>query len=120
MLMGDYVTAVRYGMPIVTVVLNNAKLGFIQLELEAKGLPDWGTELTNPDFAAVAEACGGWGRKVTTPEEMGPALRDALAQDGPALLDVVVDPDALIMPPKLGFSQAVNFGLAKVREAFSA
>ncbi|MDZ7713373.1 MAG: thiamine pyrophosphate-binding protein [Rhodovibrio sp.] len=120
MLMGDYVTAVRYGMPIVTVVLNNAKLGFIQLELEAKGLPDWGTDLTNPDFAAVAEACGGWGRKVTTPEEMGPALRDALAQDGPALLDVVVDPDALIMPPKLGFSQAVNFGLAKVREAFSA
>ena len=120
MLMGDYLTAVKHGLPIVTVVLNNAKLGFIQLELEAKGLPDWGTDLTNPDFAAVAVACGGWGRKVAAPDEMGPALREALAQDGPALLDVMVDPDALIMPPKVGLSQAVNFGLAKVREAFGA
>ena len=48
-------------------MLNNAKLGFIRLEQEAKGLPDWGTDLTNPDFAAVAGACGGWGRKVRTP-----------------------------------------------------
>lgn len=120
MLMGDYVTAVRCGLPIVTVVLNNAKLGFIQLELEAKGLPDWGTDLTNPDFAAVAAACGGWGRKVSAPDEIGPALHDAFAQDGPALLDVMVDPNALIMPPKIGLSQAMNFGLAKIREAFGS
>jgi thiamine pyrophosphate-dependent acetolactate synthase large subunit-like protein len=120
MLMGDYVTAVRYGLPIVTVVLNNAKLGFIQLELEAKGLPDWGTDLTNPDFAAVAAACGGWGRKVSAPDDIGPALQEAFAQGGPALLDVMVDPDALIMPPKIGLSQAVNFGLAKVREVFGS
>lgn len=118
--MGDYVTAVRYGLPIVTVVLNNAKLGFIQLELEAKGLPDWGTDLTNPDFAAVATACGGWGRKVSAPDEIGPALHDAFAQGGPALLDVMVDPDALIMPPKIGLSQAMNFGLAKICEAFGS
>jgi len=102
------------------VVLNNAKLGFIQLELEAKGLPDWGTDLTNPDFAAVAAACGGWGRKVSAPNEIGPALQEALAQNGPALLDVMVDPGALIMPPKIGMSQAMNFGLAKVREVFGS
>ncbi|RMF08677.1 MAG: pyruvate oxidase [Alphaproteobacteria bacterium] len=120
MLMGDFVTAVKYSLPIVTVVLNNAKLGFIQLELEAKGLPDWGTDLTNPDFTAVAEACGGWGRKVSAADEIGPALEDAFAQDRPALLDVMVDPDALIMPPKVSVSQAVNFGMAKLREIFGS
>ena len=120
MLMGDYVTAVKYDLPIVTVVLNNAKLAFIRLEQEAKGLPDWGTDLTNPDFAAVAVACGGWARRVEAPADLDDALKDALAQNGPALLDVVVDPEALIMPPKVSISQAMNFGLAKVREAFGA
>jgi len=118
MLMGDYVTAMQYGLPIVTVVLNNAKLGFIRLEQEAKGLPDWGTDLTNPDFAAVAEACGGWARRVEAPEDLEDAVRAALAQPGPALLDVVVDPDALIMPPKIELAQAARFGLARLREAF--
>ncbi|RMH47134.1 MAG: hypothetical protein D6686_13455 [Alphaproteobacteria bacterium] len=117
MLMGDFVTAVRYELPIVTVVLNNAKLAFITLEQQAKGLPDWGTELTNPDFAAVAEACGGWGRRVSDPADLAPALEDALAAGRPALLDVAVDPDALIMPPKLELGQIARFGMARLREA---
>ncbi len=50
MLSGDLVTAVRYKLPIVIVVLNNSELGFITLEQEAKGLPDWGTDILNPDF----------------------------------------------------------------------
>lgn len=118
MLMGDFVTAVKYQLPIVTVVLNNAKLGFIQLELEAKGLPDWGTDLTNPDFAAVAVACGGWGRQVTDPGDLRPALDEALVQKSPALLDVRVDPDALIMPPKITIGVAARFGMSRLREAF--
>ncbi|MET4103466.1 pyruvate oxidase [Roseovarius sp. MBR-78] len=117
MLMGDFVTAVKYRLPIVTVVLNNAKLGFIQLELEAKGLPDWGTNLTNPDFAAIAAACGGWGRQVTDPADLRPALDEAFAQEGPALLDVMVDPDALIMPPKITLGMAARFGMSRLREA---
>ncbi|GAW37364.1 putative thiamine pyrophosphate-containing protein YdaP [Roseovarius sp. A-2] len=112
------VTAVKYQLPIVTVVLNNAKLGFIQLELEAKGLPDWGTDLTNPDFATVAVACGGWGRQVTDPGDLRPALDEAFAQNGPALLDVRVNADALIMPPKISVAMAARFGMSRLREAF--
>lgn len=120
MLMGDFVTAVKYELPIVVLVLNNAKLAFITLEQEAKGLPDWGTDLLNPDFAAFAEACGGAGFTVERPEELQPAITEALGARRPAVIDIAVDPDALIMPPKVSLSQAMNFGWAKMREAFGA
>ncbi|MEQ9209983.1 MAG: thiamine pyrophosphate-binding protein [Pseudomonadales bacterium] len=119
MLMGDFVTAVKYDLPIVVLVFNNAKLAFITLEQEAKGLPDWGTDLHNPDFAAFAKACGGAGYTVERPEQLEPMIKEALAENRPAVIDIFVDPDALIMPPKISLSQAMHFGLAKVREAFS-
>ncbi|MDZ7768799.1 MAG: thiamine pyrophosphate-dependent enzyme [Woeseiaceae bacterium] len=78
MLVGDLVTAVRYELPVVIVVLNNAKLGFITLEQEAKGLPDWGTDISNPDFTALAEACGALGISVTDPSELSAALAAGL------------------------------------------
>lgn len=120
MLMGDFLTAVRYELPIVVLVLNNAKLAFITLEQEAKGLPDWGTGLTNPDFAAFAEAAGGLGLTVRDPDDLDDAIRQALAAKVPSIIDVHVDPDELILPPKIAVSQAMNFGLAKLREAFGA
>jgi len=120
MLMGDFATAVKYQLPIIILVFNNAKLAFITLEQEAKGLPDWGTELTNPDFAAFAQACGGLGVSVGQPDEIGPAIEQALASKAPTVIDIAVDPNALIMPPKISLSQAANFGLAKIREAFGA
>ena len=118
MLMGDFVTAVKYDLPIVVVVLNNAKLAFITLEQEAKGLPDWGTDLTNPDFAAIARACGGVGFSVDSPEQLETVMRDALAARKPALIDIVVNPDTLILPPDIKLSQTIHFGLAKLREFF--
>lgn len=120
MLMGDFVTAVKYQLPIVVLVFNNAKLAFITLEQEAKGLPDWGTDLVNPDFSAFAKACGGVGFTVERPDQLEPAIKDALAANRPAIIDIAVDPDALIMPPEISLSQAMHFGLAKVREAFGA
>ena len=120
MLIGDLVTAVRYELPVVIVVLNNAKLGFISLEQEAKGLPDWGTDITNPDFTALAEACGALGISVTDPGDLGAALQQAFDARRPVVVNVSVDPDALIMPPKIELSQAMKFGLAKIREAFGA
>lgn len=120
MLMGDFVTAVKYELPIIVLVFSNRKLAFITLEQEAKGLPDWGTELTNPDFAAFAENCGGLGLRAERPEEIAPAIAKALEFGGPAVIDIAVDPDALIMPPSISLSQAMNYGLAKVREAFGA
>lgn len=118
MLMSDFVTAVKYELPIIVVILNNAKLAFITLEQEAKGLPDWGTDLANPDFAAVATACGGLGITVERPDQLTPALEQALAAKTPTVINVIVDPDELIMPPKISVSQAVKFGLAKIRETF--
>ena len=120
MLIGDLVTAVRYELPVVIVVLNNAKLGFITLEQEAKGLPDWGTDITNPDFAALAEACGAVGMTVTDPSRLDAAMQQALDADAPVVVNVFVDPDALIMPPKIALGQAMKFGMAKIREAFGA
>jgi len=116
MLSGDLVTAVRYKLPIVIIVLNNAKLGFITLEQEAKGLPDWGTDILNPDFVALAKACGAAGFRVTEPDELEATLSQALAETGPVVVEVVVDPNALIMPPTINASQAYHFGLAKLRE----
>ncbi|GAK33093.1 pyruvate oxidase [Iodidimonas nitroreducens] len=117
MLMGDFVTAVKYDLPIIILVFNNAKLGFITLEQEAKGLPEWGTDLLNPDFAAFAKACGGLGLSVEEPDQLEPTLDEALAAGQPTVIDIKVDPEALIMPPKISLSQAKNFGLAKIREA---
>jgi len=120
MLMQDFVTAVRYDLPIVVIVLNNGKLGFITLEQEASGLPDYGTELANPDFAKFAEACGGVGLTVTKPNEIGPALEVAVGSGRATVLNVMVDPGALIMPPKIGLGQAANFTLAKAKEFFGS
>jgi len=117
MLMADFITAVRYDLPIVMIVLRNDRLAFITLEQEAAGLPDWGTEVANPDYAKFAEACGGIGFTISHPEEIAPALEAALASGRPAVLDVAVDPNALIVPPKIGFGQAANFTIAKLKEA---
>jgi len=120
MLMGDFVTAVKYDLPIIVLVLNNAKLGFITLEQQSKGLPDYGTDLENPDFAAFARACGGVGFTVDRPDQLENAIEDALAAKTSAVIDIMVDPAALILPPKIDVSLAMNFGLAKIREAFGA
>lgn len=116
MLMADFVTAVRNELPIVCVVLNNSKLGFIALEQQGKGLPEHSIDLLNPDFAKFAEACGGLGIAVDKPKDIRPALREALASDRPSIIDVAVNPEELIMPPKITLEQAASFGLAKVRE----
>ncbi len=116
MLMGDFVTAARYDLPIICVVLNNAKLGFIALEQQGKGYPEHSIDLVNPDFAEYARICGGMGISVTKPSEIRPALDRALASNKPCVIDVAVNPDELIFPPRITLEQAANFGLAKLKE----
>ena len=118
MLMADFVTAVRYKLPIICIVLNNSKLAFIALEQEGKGLPEHAIDLLNPDFAAFADSCGGKGLRVEKPGEIGPAFAEAIASGQPCVLDVLVDPDELIIPPKITLKQAYQFGVAKTRELF--
>jgi pyruvate dehydrogenase (quinone) len=108
--MGDLLTTVQENLPIKVVVYNNGSLGFVEIEQKVEGLLDIYTDLKNPDFGRVAEAIGLWGRRVEDPADLDSAVRDWLATPGPALLDVVVDRNELVMPAKIEPSKV--FGMA--------
>ncbi|HEX7856288.1 MAG TPA: thiamine pyrophosphate-dependent enzyme [Sphingobium sp.] len=110
MLLGDLLTTVQEDLPIKVVVFNNGALGFVEIEQKVEGLLDTYTDLKNPDFGRVAEAIGLWGRRVERPEDLDAAVRDWLATPGPALLDVLVDRNELVMPAKIEAKQV--FGTA--------
>jgi pyruvate dehydrogenase (quinone) len=99
MLLGDLLTVVQENLPIKIVVFDNGKLGFIDIEQKSAGIEPIFTDLKNPDFGKVAEAMGLWGRCVSKAGELEEAVRAWLAQPGPALLDVKVNPMQLVMPP---------------------
>jgi pyruvate dehydrogenase (quinone) len=111
MMMGDFISLTQLGLPVKVVVLNNGTLGFVELEMKASGFLDTGTELKNPNFAAMAEAMGIKGIRVEDPAQLEGALREALSHDGPALVDVVSARQELVMPPKATLDQALHFGL---------
>ncbi len=116
MLMGDLITAVSHDLPVKLVVFDNGRLGMVKLEMEQVGLPEFGTVLHNPDFARVAEAIGMRGIRVTDPHDVDEAVREALATQGPVLLDVLTNPDEMAVPPKPSLSQMTGFAIAKSRE----
>jgi pyruvate dehydrogenase (quinone) len=111
MLLGDLLTLRQLALPVKIVVFNNAALGFVQLEMRAAGFLDRGVALTDPDFARIADASGILGESVRAPREFGPALARALAHNGPALLDVRVATQELVMPPTLQLDQVGGFAL---------
>ena len=91
--LAEFTTAVKYGMPITHIVLNNDELAKISREQVSALRPVWQTDLVNPDFAAFAELCGGRGFRAETPEELAPAIAAALAVgDGPSMLEIRVSP----------------------------
>jgi len=116
MLLGDLRTAVTYRLPVRVVVFNNGRLGMVKLEQEQGGLPEFGTELDNPDIAAVAAAMGLASRRVTDPDALDDAVAWAFGVDGPVLLDVVTNPDEIALPPKPTLSQGWGFAIAKSKE----
>jgi thiamine pyrophosphate-dependent acetolactate synthase large subunit-like protein len=91
--MGELTTAVKYGMKITHVLLNNNELGKISKEQRAGNWEVWQTSLHNPDFAQYARLCGALGLKVTAKEELDGALEQALGHDGPSLVEIVTDPE---------------------------
>ena len=93
--MAEFTTAVKYGMNITHILLNNSELGKISKEQKAGEWPVWQTTLHNPSFAAYARLCGGHGVKVTDKAELAQAIKDALAHDGPALVEIISDSDLL-------------------------
>ena len=100
MLMCEFLTAVHHKLPIKVVIYNNSAFGLIHLEAESIGLPAFekGIQFPNPDFAAFARACGSRGFRVDDPNELRGAIAEALASDGPAIVDAVVAPDELPQP----------------------
>jgi len=116
MLLGDLITAVSYQLPIKIIVFNNGRLGMVKLEMEQVGLPEFGTVLHNPDFAAVGAAIGLSSIRVTDPNDVDAAVQQTLAAPGPALLDVVTNPDEIALPPRPTLEQGWGFAIAKTKE----
>ncbi|MET8214497.1 pyruvate dehydrogenase [Streptomyces hirsutus] len=112
MLMGDFLTLVQYDLPVKVVLFNNSSLSMVELEMLVAGLPSHGTALKNPDFAAVARACGAHGVRVEKPKELAGALKSAFKHKGPALVDIVTDPNALSIPPKISKEMVTGFALS--------
>jgi len=93
--MGEFTTAVKYGMNITHLLLNNSELGKISKEQRAGGWQVWQTSLRNPNFAEFARNCGGHGVRVEETSQLQAAILEGLAYDGPALIEVVTDPDLI-------------------------
>ncbi|MDO1529408.1 thiamine pyrophosphate-binding protein [Fulvimonas sp. R45] len=111
MLLGDLLTAIQEKLPIKVVVYDNGSLGFVEMEQKVEGLLDSYTDLQNPDFARVAEAIGFHARRVEQAGELEDAVRELLAQPGPALLDVKVNRYELVMPPQVEPGQVLHTAL---------
>ncbi len=115
MLLGDLATIKQYNLPIKVVVFNNRSLGMVKLEMEVAGLPDNETDMVNPDFAMVAEAMGIKGIAIHDPEQLSAGLKEAFSLKGPVLINVMTDPNALAMPPKVEVKMMKGMGLAMTK-----
>jgi pyruvate oxidase len=116
MLMCDFVTAVKYKLPIKIFIYNNSKLGLIQMEQLRGGNPESETDLFNPDYAAYAKICGGEGYTITTKHELVPTIKEALSSDKPCIVNVFVDQNEITWPPEVKLSDAINYSKAKIKE----
>ncbi|MGW1881437.1 pyruvate dehydrogenase [Streptomyces sp. NPDC001970] len=112
MLMGDFLTLVQYDLPVKVVLFNNSSLSMVELEMLVAGIPSYGTTNRNPDFSAIARAAGAHGIRVEKPKQLAGALKEAFAHKGPALVDVVTDPNALSIPPRISAEMVTGFALS--------
>lgn len=115
MLMGDFLSMAQMKLPVKIVIFNNSVLGFVAMEMKAGGYLTDGTDLQNPDFAAIARAAGIKGIRVEKSSDLNAALEEALAFDGPVVVDVVTAKEELAMPPQIKFEQAKGFSLYMLR-----
>lgn len=115
MLFGDLMTTVQENIPIKIAVYDNSKLGFVEMEQRAEGMVNLYTDLKNPDFGQVADSLGLWGRTVDKADELEEAVQNWLAQPGPALLNVRVNPQQLVTPPYVDASAVLGMSLYSAR-----
>ncbi|MCO5996355.1 pyruvate dehydrogenase [Actinoallomurus rhizosphaericola] len=109
MLMGDLLTLVEYDLPVTVVLFDNSSLGMVDLEMMVGGFPPYATTYPHTDYAAIARAAGAHAVRVEDPRDVRDALREGLAHSGPSLVDVVTDPNALSIPPRITGRQLAGF-----------
>ncbi|HEV7977536.1 pyruvate dehydrogenase [Amycolatopsis sp.] len=112
MLMGDLITLAAYDIPVKVVLFNNATLGMVKLEMLVDGLPDFETDHAPVDFSAIAKAVGIHSTRVEQPGDIREALTKAFAHPGPALVELVTDPNAMSIPPKITGKMVRGFAAA--------
>jgi pyruvate dehydrogenase (quinone) len=119
MLMGDLLSLRQLQLPVKMIVFKNDALAFVELEMKAAGILDFATDLENPDFAKMAEAAGLLGLTAETPDQVRPMITQALKHEGPALVEVVVDRQELVMPPTISLEQMAGFSLFMLKAVLS-
>jgi pyruvate dehydrogenase (quinone) len=119
MLMGDLLSLKQLQLPVKVIVFKNDALVFVELEMKAAGIVDFGTDLHNPNFAKMAEAAGLLGLTAETPGQVAPAIAQALKHDGPALVEVPVSRQELSMPPTITLEEAKGFTLFMMKAVLS-
>jgi pyruvate dehydrogenase (quinone) len=119
MLMGELLTAAGLDVPVKLMIFNNSTLGMVRAEMMVVGYEPWGTDVTNPDFGAMAKVAGIHGERVENADDIRPAIQRAFDHPGPALIDFVTDPRALSMPPSTTLEQVKGFALTTAKLIFS-
>lgn len=119
MMLGELLTATQNKLPVKVVVFNNSSLNFVELEMKAAGFVTFATDLQNPDFGAVATAAGLKGYRVEDSAALESTVKEFLAHDGPAVLDVITDRQEMSMPPSVKLEQAKGFALYAIRTVLS-
>ncbi len=115
MLMGDLLSLRQLKVPVKLIVFNNGSLAFVELEMKAAGILDFGTDLQNPNFAKMAEAAGILGLRAETSDQVRPMIEQALRHDGPALIEAIVSRQELSMPPSITVDQIKGFSLFMIK-----
>jgi pyruvate dehydrogenase (quinone) len=119
MLMGELLTLHQHKLPVKVVVFKNDALSFVELEMRASGFLDFATTLKNPDFTKIAEGAGLLGLRAETPDQVEPAIAQALRHDGPALIEIPVSHQELSMPPTITYEEAKGFGIFMLKAVLS-
>jgi pyruvate dehydrogenase (quinone) len=119
MLLGDLLSLQQLQLPVKIIVFRNDSLAFVELEMKAAGILDFGTDLKNPDFAKIAEAAGLLGLTAETADQVRPMIAQALKHDGPALVEILVSRQELSMPPTITLEQVKGFSLFMLRAVLS-
>jgi len=119
MLLGELLTLRQQRLPVKIVVFNNSSLAFVELEMKADGIVNFGTDLDNPSFAEVGRAIGLHAVRLEHPGELDDGLRSAFAHPGPALVEVVTARQELSIPPRISPTQVKGFALWATRSVLS-